>query len=206
MQNPLTGVGANTYTVTITDALGCVVTANGDINEFDSPTAVASEDVIIEAGETTDLSVAASGGSSPYTYVWDPPFVGNPNGANTTAAPNQTTTYTVIVTDDNGCTAADQVVVTVVPPVVVVMPTAFSPNGDSDNEVYEPFIPSVDVTVTMFRVFDRWGKLLHDDVSSSWDGTFNGKEQPVGTYVYVVEYLDLLNRTATLKGHFNLVR
>lgn len=47
------------------------------------------------------VSVIASGGVEPYTYLWD-------NGVTTasfSACPTETTTYSVTVTDANGCTA-----------------------------------------------------------------------------------------------------
>ncbi len=204
--NPLVGVGAGTYTVTATDALGCTVTASATVQEFESPTVEASEDVTIVQGESTVLSANASGGTGPYDYLWIPSNVANPTGSTTEASPSATTTYTIIATDANGCQATDTVLVTVVPEVRVVMPTAFSPNGDSNNEVYEPFVPGDAARVVTFQVFDRWGKLIHNDPSGPWDGKFKGTDQPVGTYVYVVEYLDLLDRKELIKGHFNLIR
>jgi gliding motility-associated-like protein len=203
--NPVGNLNAGDYTVSITDALGCQATASGTVNEFDAPTATASEDVTIQEGESTTISVNANGGSGPYTYQWFPSNVDSPNSESTLAYPFETTTYTVIVTDSNGCTAEAQVTITVVPPVVLVMPNAFSPNGDQNNDVFRPFVPNDNADIRVFQIFDRWGKLLHND-PGPWDGTFNDKEQPVGSYVYVVEYYDLLNRKTTLKGHFNLVR
>ncbi len=205
--SPIGNLGAGTYTVTLTDALGCETTGTTTIDEFDSPTVIAEQDATIEQGESTPLSATASGGAGGYTYQWLPTNgLSNPNDANPQAMPQVTTTYTVIVTDSNGCTAEAQVTITVLPPVIITMPTAFSPNGDTNNDVYEPFIPNDDAVIQVFQIYDRWGALLHDDPSGAWDGQYVGTDQPVGTYVYVVEYLDRLNRSNTLKGHFNLIR
>lgn len=204
--NPLLGVAQGTYDVTITDAAGCSVTATTNVNEFDAPTATTSGDAIIEQGESAPIAVNANGGTAPYTYQWFPSDVTNPTSASTNVSPFVTTTYTAVITDANGCTAFDTILVTVVPDVLVVMPTAFSPNGDTNNEIYEPFIPNADAEIITFQIFDRWGQLLHNDPTASWDGRYKEKDQPVGTYVYVVEFLDLLNRKELLKGHFNLIR
>ncbi len=204
--NPLGNIGTGTYTVTITDELGCSVTGSAEVNEFDSPTAVATGDATIQLGESTEVSVDASGGTAPYTYNWIPAFVANPTAATTQATPNTTTTFTAEVTDANGCIASDTVLIIVVPPVIVSVPNAFSPNGDTKNDIFEYFVPNMDAEIQTFQVFDRWGKLLHDDPTAGWDGIYKGKEQPVGTYVYVLEYFDALNRKATLKGHFSLIR
>ncbi len=204
--NPLGNVGAGTYTVTATDDLGCSVTGSATIEEFDSPTATASGDATIELGESTGVSVDANGGTSPYTYVWSPGSIENPTSSSTQVTPETTTTYSIEVTDANGCMAFDTVLVIVIPPVIISIPNAFSPNGDEKNDLFELFIPNMDAEVQTFQIFDRWGELLHDDPTTGWDGQFRGKDQPVGTYVYLVEYFDALNRKATLKGHFSLIR
>jgi gliding motility-associated-like protein len=203
--NPLQSIGAGTYTVDATDALGCTISGSTTLQEFDSPTAEASDDVSIIQGQSTTLSVNGNGGTTPYDYQWIPGG-DNPTGSSTNVSPGETITYTVQIIDVNGCIATDTVLVTVLPEPIVVMPTAFSPNGDNNNDVYEPFVPNANADILTFQVFDRWGKLLHNDATTMWDGKFKGKEQPVGTYVYVVEYVDLLNRQELLKGHFNLIR
>ncbi len=202
----LLNVGAGDYAVTITDDKGCFITSSATISEFDSPTATAGGDTTIEQGESTEVTVVGSGGTTPYTYQWVNGPVSDPNAATTQAAPNETTTYTVIVTDENGCFDLDTVLIIVVPEVIVSMPTAFSPNSDDKNDVYEPIIPNMDADIQTFQVFDRWGKLIHNDPTIPWDGKYKGKDQPVGTYVYLVEYFDLLNRKASINGHFNLIR
>jgi gliding motility-associated-like protein len=95
------------YTVTGTDANGCIntdpltVTVNGNapIN--------AGIDVAICAGESTILT--ASGGD---TYNWDNSLGA---GASHTVSPTTTTVYTVNGTDANGCLGTDAVTVTVNP-------------------------------------------------------------------------------------------
>ncbi len=206
--NPLLDVPAGTYTVTITDAIGCQTSGSTTIGQFDSPVIVMSPDTEIEEGEFTQLSADVTGGTTPYTYQWIPAngTLTNPNGPTTDAFPVQTTTYTLVVTDANGCVTTADVTVTVFPPAIVVMPTAFSPNGDTNNDTYGPFVPNANADITGFKIFDRWGVLVHDDPTVDWDGTYNGKEQPIGTYVYLLEYIDLLGRSRELKGHCNLVR
>ncbi len=203
----ISGVGTGDYTVTVVDGLGCIASATATINQFPSPSVNAGEDVTIEEGDITPLNATPSGGTEPYTFGWFNGPVDNPTGQGTNASPGETTDYVVIVTDANGCTASDEVRVEVLPEAKVTMPTAFSPNGDSNNDLFEPFEISDNVaTFTTFRVFDRWGVMLHDDPTVGWNGKYNDTDQPVGTYVYIVVFEDLLGRETELKGHFNLIR
>jgi gliding motility-associated-like protein len=98
-----------TYTLTVTDANGCVGTDQVNVAVLPSPIATTSPDVEICIGQSTALT--AEGGVS---YAWTPLVgINNPNSANPTVAPAQTTTYVVTVTDANGCTANGSVTVNV---------------------------------------------------------------------------------------------
>ena len=98
-------LGTTTYTVTGTDANGCVNTDQVDITVNPLP--------IIDAGAddaiciTGNINITATGGA---TYVWDN---GLGAGATHNVSPAVTTTYTVTGTDANGCVNTDQVQITV---------------------------------------------------------------------------------------------
>ncbi len=93
------------YTVTSTDANGCVGTDDVEVQVNTAPVVTASSNVTICEGEVTDLS--ASGAQS---YAWDN---GAGSGVLVSVSPSASTVYTVTGTDANGCTSTDQVVVTV---------------------------------------------------------------------------------------------
>ena len=93
-----------TYTVTVTDANGCINADDVTVSVNPLPTANAGADQTICEGTTANL--VATGGNS---YTWS-------NGQNTASIavmPTMTTTYTVTVTDANGCTNTDNVIITV---------------------------------------------------------------------------------------------
>lgn len=95
----LLNVGADTYSVTITDANNCVAEANTTVAEPDNPMSFSSTvatDADCDMGGT--LAVNVTGGTGNYSYNWNN---GLPNqNAHSNVPAN---TYTVTVSDDNGC-------------------------------------------------------------------------------------------------------
>ncbi|SFT91867.1 SprB repeat-containing protein, partial [Lishizhenia tianjinensis] len=107
--NPtITGLGAGTYTVLVTDANGCTANTSVTINEPTLLTSVALVDSNVSCNGLFDGGVTATptGGTSPYTYLW--------NNTATTASLNGVAagTYTVTITDANGCTTTASATVT----------------------------------------------------------------------------------------------
>lgn len=100
--NTLSGLGAGTYTVTVTDNGGCISNATITITQPASALVLATAS---SANTTCGLNngsatVSASGGTSGYTYGWAPS-----GGSSTSASSLASGTYTVTVTDANSCTA-----------------------------------------------------------------------------------------------------
>ena len=89
---------AGTYTVTVTDANGCIsstsmaVTGNPQINI--TPTIV---NVTCYGSNTGSVAIATSGGTPGYTYLW------NTGNAGTTLVHVYAGNYTVTATDTKGC-------------------------------------------------------------------------------------------------------
>jgi gliding motility-associated-like protein len=104
-----TGLSAGSYTVTVSDANGCTITATVNVPNAGSPTATISASVNVSCfgGSNGSATVNATGGTSPYTYLWTPT-------AQTTATATGLTsgTYSVTVTDANGCSSTTSVTIT----------------------------------------------------------------------------------------------
>ena len=98
-------VGVVTYTVTGTDANGCIDSDQMILTTWANPVVTAGNDQSICEGDSTLLS-----GSGASTYVWDNGILNNDY-----FIPTINTTYTVIGTDNNGCTGTDDMNITIEP-------------------------------------------------------------------------------------------
>ena len=119
--NNLAGVSASptvttTYTVSITDLLGCP-SATAIVNvPVNPPLSInASNNVVLCGGQTANMSALANGGDGNYSYSWATGTTPN-TGQNVAASPTVTTIYTVTVNDGCGTPSAiDNVTITVSP-------------------------------------------------------------------------------------------
>ena len=104
-------LGIGTYTVTITDANGCTATNTANIAPPSTPVTTSISNIIpVQCfGSATGAATALpSGGTAPYTFVWNTTPAQSTATANNLAAGN----YTVTITDYNGCTATASVNIT----------------------------------------------------------------------------------------------
>ncbi|SMO67879.1 Ig-like domain-containing protein, partial [Solitalea koreensis] len=85
------------------------------------------------------------------------------------------------------------------------IPNAFSPNHDGNNDV---LFARGTITKIKFKIYNQWGQLLFEsnDHNKGWDGTFSGKEQPIGVYVYVAQATLINGKEVMKKGSINLIR
>ncbi|MCC6701970.1 MAG: SprB repeat-containing protein, partial [Fluviicola sp.] len=120
----VTGLTAQTYTCTVTDANACTATRNFTITQPTaiSLTAASQTNVSCFGGSNGAASVnAATGGAGGYTYNWTP---GNPTGDGTVSVTGLVaTTYTCTVTDANSCTATRNFTITS-PTAITVTPAS----------------------------------------------------------------------------------
>jgi gliding motility-associated-like protein len=166
------------YTVSTVDANGCDGTDDITIVALEVPVLSAFADPTeINPGGTSQLT--ASGADS---YVWTPgstltdSLISNP-----VANPLTTTTYTLTGTSLDGCSAELQLQLVV--DGAPGFPVAFSPNGDGQNEMWD--IQATFNTECMITIFDGRGRRVFEAKGENWDGTYQGKAAPDGTYYYV---------------------
>jgi gliding motility-associated-like protein len=89
----------------------------------------------------------------------------------------------------------------------IYVPTGFSPNHDGKNELLRPRFIGIK-KIFNFSVYNRWGQMIFSTnrQDDGWDGTVNGKDQPVGTYVWTLKVEDVLGNIHEKKGTATLLR
>lgn len=105
---------------------------------------------------------------------------------------------------NNGCLAKDSILVST--NCDVFIPTAFSPNSDGYNDLFNMMKNSVK-SYTL-KVFNRWGELVFEtnDLSNSWNGTYKGAPCPMDSYTYVASGIRFNEEPFYLKGTLTLLR
>jgi gliding motility-associated-like protein len=104
------GLAAGSYTVTATDANGCIKTASVNIEGYSLPTVDAGADQVYCYGKDS-ITLTASGA---VTYLWSPAaYLSCGNCAITGANPPASTEFQVIGFDEHNCRDTDRVNVTV---------------------------------------------------------------------------------------------
>ncbi|MDB5280997.1 MAG: hypothetical protein JWO06_72 [Bacteroidota bacterium] len=174
-----------TYYVQLGDSLlGCSATDSVTVVVQKMVVTPLFTDTLVEVGSTVTLADTVYGGSGQYIYTWSPGiYLNDSSAANPVSTPLADVLYTLTVTS-GPCADSTKINVRVHEiPIPVVVPNAFSPNGDGKNDEFYPVIFNNFGTVKTFRIYNRWGQLIHDD-TRPWDGKFKGAGQPADTYIY----------------------
>lgn len=113
--------------------------------------------------------------------------------------------YRIEALSENGNVSISNVIL-VVESVRIYVPQAFTPNGDTQNEVFLPTM--LNVTQMKLVIFDRWGNPIFasEDMNRGWDGNVNGRPAPVGSYSYRVDIRNDAGNSFTKRGTFQLIR
>ncbi|MBS1783009.1 MAG: PKD domain-containing protein [Bacteroidetes bacterium] len=107
-----------------------------------------------------------------------------------------------------GCTTSDSV--EVFKDCYLDIPNAFAPNGTGANAYFLPRqLLSKSISQFKMTIFDRWGQEVFQTNSMNgrgWDGKFNGKDQPMGVYVYQISVTFANGVSESYTGNVTLIR
>ena len=96
----------------------------------------------------------------------------------------------------------------------VYIPTAFSPNGDGDNDIFYIFADESQVTkVNQFSIFSRWGEVMFEasnfepnNSQIGWDGTFKEERMDPAVFIYFAEIEFIDGHVEMYKGDITLLK
>ena len=215
--NIFIGLPGGEYTVYATDFTG-ECTAQGTVTVVEPPelTVDAGEDLELLYGDSIVLEAVPSDVGN-YTYAWSSysPDLNLSCIACPTpqARPLNQIMYTITIENENGCTATDDVRVFINKEQPVFVANAFTPNGDSFNDVLYIQGGAAATRVVVFRVFDRWGELVFENQDTNlnnketgWDGLFRGQEMSPAVFVWYAEIEFVDGSTVPYQGQATLIR
>ncbi len=203
---------AGTYFVVSQDVYGCTDSVALTVLQPPQLSLNLPADTTVVLGVSVPLQIDL-GGLTPVQWIWsDTSYLSCLTCPNPIVQiPLKTTQYNLTIQDENGCKASDEMLLMVEQFIGVFIPNAIGGSGENANLVLG-FNPAVR-RVNLFRVFDRWGELVHEtrnalpgDKSLSWDGRLGGKLVNPGVYVWQIE-LELADGTVLKKlGDLTVIR
>jgi gliding motility-associated-like protein len=179
------GLGRHTITYTYKGTVECQNATMKKVIEVDkSPHTNLIKDFWVFRGTDYKLNSEAMDAT---IFRWSPPlYLDNPTAANPTTRPEKTTLYILTTTNEWGCKNTDSTYVQVIQE--IILPNIFTPNNDSDNDVWELNVFDVfkDLEVS---IYNRWGELVFFSTGykEPFDGMYKGEKLPTGSYVYAIK-------------------
>ncbi len=183
---------------------GCYGTDTVQVRVYPVHGLDAGNDTSVMEGGSVQLHASGEGFTA---WSWYPPEgLESTAGQTVTARPSKDMIYYVDGVTTEGCVETDSVHVELIRKIFI--PSGFTPNGDGTNDTWHfghtEYYPDIVV-----QVFDRWGQRVFYsrgyDRAKEWDGTYNGKDLPSGTYYYVVRLNDV-NGSPPLTGPVTIIR
>jgi len=179
-----------TYSLTVTDEVGCTSSSTISIEYAENPYITGID---ASGGQVV---ISAMGGTEPYVYSYDGDTWQVLNVY--TLLPSDYYIFTVM--DSNYCSVSIDAFLDA----TIDVPNFFTPNGDGFNDtwVISGLYQFPDAVI---RIYDRYGKLLYEYVDNGigWKGIYAGRPLPSDTYWYEIR---LSSDRRPITGHVTIKR
>lgn len=153
---------------------------------------IITQDTVVAKGTVFQPVVSHTCASQ---VTWKPSSAVNPADLTNTTVDIEETTELTLNFDYTDCQVEDTVLVRVVDSEnigcdEIPMPRAFTPNNDGLNDKFFIPVPASIQKMYSFEVFDRWNNRIFvtENAAEAWDGTFQGKQQNPGVFIYKIRY------------------
>lgn len=215
LDSTFNGLFAGDFDLVIENADGCRATSTTSLTEPPelnlTTTLPASQ--TIERGDS--LSLAFTADFNVAEWRWNAvPFLSCDDCPDPMAFPTVDTKFRVEAVAPGGCSVIDSVMVMVSDSRRFYAPTAFSPNGDDQNDTWRLFTGPRAESVSGLQIADRWGGIRYQQPvadlppdEAGWDGTDQGQQPlPPGNYAWSasIRYTD--GSSQVVRGQITLMR
>jgi gliding motility-associated-like protein len=198
------------YYLTVKDVNGCASIKPDTVryNVIKDLKIFAGNDLFVAVNAAFQLSVSEVSNFGITLYTWTNPYNLNfSNIYNPQGFLDRDFDYYVTGKTAANCEASDTIKVRILNGPEIYVPTAFSPNGDTKNDVLKPIYVGIK-KFKYFKVFNRYAETVYSTISTTggWNGIFKNEKQPIGTYVWVAEGEDDKGNIIQRKGSILLLR
>lgn len=167
--------------------------------------AFAGRDTLVARNEPVQLDAH---GAPDTKYTWTPAAgLNNPSIGNPVATGDRNQSFQLDAVTKEGCDSHSRIRITRYEGPDIYIPTAFSPNGDGNNDALR-VLPVGISSFDYFAVYNRWGEQIFRTTNyhQGWDGTHHGSRLDAGVFVAVAQATDYRNRKITRKATVVLTR
>ena len=174
-----------TYSVEVTDAIGCKGYDEITVDYIALPEINAGEDELSNCVAGALLEATGEG-----IITWEEnEILYDGSSATVLVNPERTATFTAIA-ELNGCTNEDEVTV-IVDCNSLFIPNSFSPNSDGINDIFQ--VRGTGIYEFDLKIFDRWGNIIYtsNDPNDVWTGGADQYFVPDGVFTYAVKALNI---------------
>jgi len=204
------GISNGNYVFSVIDNNGCSASLGAiAISNSGAPTAdftLSGNPISID--EVLTLTNTSSGGA--VTYLWTLGNGDTSTDTDLTTVFDSEGSYSIclVAYTATSCTDTTCKTVEVIEEVesVIGIPTAFSPNNDTHNDVL--FVRGSGIASFSLLIYNRYGEKVFEtsDITEGWDGTYKGKDENAGVFAYYLEYEYVNGDKGSLKGNITLVK
>lgn len=212
-----TSTGLFDVSLTLTDEIGCegTLTLIDYVDVVQGPIASFNATPMVTSTENTEITFNnTSTNATDYTWNFgEDSTVEHTFNASHTYPNEQEGSYivTLVASDGNEeCNDTMRVVITIEEELIFYVPNAFTPDGDTYNELFKPiFSAGFDPYGYSLEIYNRWGEIIFEshDVQVGWDGTYGGKIVKEGTYIWKIKIKEKgRDKHNEYQGHTTLLR
>ncbi|WP_231491818.1 gliding motility-associated C-terminal domain-containing protein [Pedobacter sp. Leaf170] len=198
---------SGTYYVKITNENGCSVSDKIIVSINNMPTIVLNKPKPIFDNAYIDLTnPEITKGSKDFVKI---KYYENESLTTPVLQPekvNKAGTYYIMLENENSCSVSAALTLNILSSPKILVPTAFTPQKSTNNRLY-PFFTSIQ-KLGSFKVYNKWGLLVYqtNDMSTDgWDGQVKSRMQPLETYSWFADGVDVLGNKFQTKGKTVLI-